>query len=254
MSKRTPVAATAATCPFLLTCTGLLSATCAALLFYSTHEASSGIDVASPRVGWLRLHPPLQAHHDAEMLRRRILAGLLDLNTTELATHVAQLVACLAHHDGQVRSLALGMLGRLDVSAVAVHVERLCETLTLSSSDDAVKLYVLRLLRTVDDMPTTASNSGLVFECFSGADSAEVRRAAADVLALLEPEDLAPYTEAAAQVIAERHDTQLASALVATWGWKLETEACRARAGEQACQEVLRGLRALADGTTALEV
>ena len=35
---------------------------------------------------------------------------------------------------------------------------------------------------------------------------------------------------------------------------KLESEACRARAGESACQGVLRGLNALIGGRTALEV
>jgi hypothetical protein len=240
-------------CPIVLTSVGLVTAVCAALLFYSTHQASSSVDESSPRVGWLRLHPPQQAHHDAEMLRRRTLANLEELGVADLATHVPQLVACLAHHDGQVRALALGMLGRLEPSAVAEHVERLSETLRLGSSDDAVKLYVLKTLTAIGDMPTIASSGGLVVECFS-ADSAEVRRATGDVLALLEPEELAPYTEAAAQAVAQRHDTELASALIMSWGWKLESEACRARAGEHACQGVLRGLRALANGTTALEV
>ena len=71
---------------------------------------------------------------------------------------------------------------------------------------------------------------------------------------MLEPEDLAAYTESAAQAVAHRHDTVLASAMVLAWGMKLESEACRTRAGESGCQGVLRGLNALVNGRTALEV
>ena len=59
----------------------------------------------------------------------------------------------------------------------------------------------------------------------------------------LEAEDLAPYTQAAQEVLTRKHDAALAEAMVAAWGSKLESEGCRARAGEQACSGVLRLLR-----------
>ena len=71
--------------------------------------------------GWLRLHPPRQASHDAEMLRRRILESLVELEPAELAQHVPAIAASLDHDDTHVRGLARAMLSRLEPQAVAQH-------------------------------------------------------------------------------------------------------------------------------------
>lgn len=236
-------------CPIFVATLVVLAFTGAVFLF----NATLGDDSETPRSAWLKTHSPQQAHHDAEMLRRRMLTELSALGPADLAAHVPQLVACLSHHDDQVRTSALEMLSKMEPSAIAEHTDRLASSLRQSHGDDAVRSFALKTLLTLGDIPTVASNSEPIFECLS-AESAEVRKAAVDVLALLEPEDLAPYTQAVAQSVAQRHDTALASAIVVAWGMKLESEACRARAGESACQGVLRGLNALTSGKTALEV
>ena len=119
------------------------------VLVYTTHTASAH-DEADPRTVWLKLHPPRQAHHDAELLRRRTLATIEALDDVELADHVPQLVACLGHHDAHVRELALRLLRRLPSSAMASHAETLVTvTLALISDDNAAKLFVLQALLAV---------------------------------------------------------------------------------------------------------
>ena len=71
------------------------------------------------RAGWLRLHPPRQASHDAELLRRRMLASLVELPPAQLADHVPAIAASLDHDDSHIRALAISMLGRLEAAAVA---------------------------------------------------------------------------------------------------------------------------------------
>ena len=70
-----------------------------------------------------------------------------------------------------------------------------------------------------------------------------MRLSAAHVLSLLEPEDLAPYAAEALLVVERLDDTPLAEALVVGWGVKLDSEACKSRAGEGNCQGVLHALK-----------
>ena len=238
----------------LLVAALLLLAFTLATLLRSTHTSDDDDRPLDQRSQWLRLHPPRQAQHDAELLRRRTLSAIEGLNETELSEHVPQLVASLAHHDGHVRALALRMLRKLPSSAMEDHAETLVMDTLTANADDAVRLYVLQTLvdYSADDavrLPTIASGKGAIVECLlDESSSEEVRRAAADVLALLEPEDLATYTE---DVLASvRGSPRLAAALVSSWGFKLTTDACRARAGQKACLGALEELTKLA-GTLA---
>ena len=232
-------------CSLLLAALALLAVMLAVLLHIFHGREADG--ASSPRSVWLKLHPPQQTHHDAELLRRRMLATIETLNTTELVDHVPQLVACLGHHDLHVRELALRLLRRLQPTALVDHAETLVTvTLTLINHDDAATLWVLQTLLAVADMPTIASGRTAIFQCLlAPSSSAEVHQTAANLLALLEPEDLASYAEDAVEAVMQRKDVPLARAIVSSWAIKLETEACRARAGESACQGALRTLRKL---------
>ena len=199
-----------------------------------------------PRALWLRLHPPRQTRFDNELLRRRMLTSMTELKPAELLTHVPQLLASLGHSDFQVRQLALGMLEKLEPSSAFSESssDKLAEVLSEdvpSTDDDKVRGFILRTLVSLADMGTLASNSAAIFDCLSAKDAA-VRIAAANALALLEPQDLAPYAAEALAVVERLHDAPLAEALVSGWGLKLDTEACKQRAGEENCQAVLRKL------------
>ena len=212
------------------------------VLVRTTHDSdSTGDDRLSSRSMWLKLHPPRQARHDAELLRRRILSLLVELGPAELQQHVPQIVASLEHGDQQVRQLALSMVRRLDPSALTNHATALADLLGSGVDDDDVRLYALQTLTSLGDMPTVAANGALIFDCLAAKEPA-VRLATVSLLALLEPEDLAPYTLAAADAVVQRRDVTLAKGMISAWGWKLESEACRARAGEQACGGVLQAL------------
>ena len=192
---------------------------------------------------WMKLHPPRTHSHDAELLRRRMLASIMELGVDELVLHAPQLVASLRHGDRQVRHLALGMLGRLRPQVLADWAETLAAS--LGSKDDAVRRYILELLIQLGDVSTITACGPLIFECLSSGEQ-EVRSAAVSALALLEPEDLSTYTQAAAERLVQQRDTSLAVAAVSSWGAKLESDACTARAGEAGCQGVLQALRKLA--------
>ena len=58
-------------------------------------------------------------------------------------------------------------------------------------------------------MPVIAASGPLIFDCLSAAEPA-LTVAAIAALALLEPEDLAPYTQAAADVWKQQHNSSLA--------------------------------------------
>lgn len=219
--------------------------------FRTTHPDTDGShEVPSTRSAWLKLHSPRQTRHDNELLRRRMLSSLAELSVPELASHVPQLLASLGHHDNQIRQLALGMLGRLDVrAAFAKHTTTLVDL--LGGGDDRVRLFVLQALIVLADIPTIASSSATIFECLSSA-SPEVSQVTATVLGLLDPEDLAPYMQAAVEVVTQKKDVAAAKALVMSWGPKLESDACKARAGDLACESVLRSLNKLADSDPRL--
>lgn len=215
------------------------------ILLRTTHSPTTddGAD-ADPRSAWLRLHPPRKARYDNELLRRRLLASMTELKPADLIVHVPQLLASLGHSDNQVRSLSLGMLSKLEPDALTDFTEKLAEVLSedvASTDDDKVREFILRTLVALADIGSLASNSAAVFDCISSKDPT-VRLAAAKALALLEPEDLAPYSAEALAVVERLHDAPLAEALIAGWGVKLDSEACKSRAGEDNCQGVLRAL------------
>ena len=193
-----------------------------------------------PRAAWLKLHPPRRSRHDNELLRRRMLASLAESSPTELEAHVPQLVACLSHDDAQVRRLALSMLKQLRPGLLEIHLATLAAL--LASTDDAVRLFVLETITLVADRPTLAENAANIFECLSSGDVA-IKYATVKALSLLEPEDLAPFTIAAVDVLVRQHDASLVKLVASSWGPQLESNGCRARAGEQACMAVLQELR-----------
>ena len=82
---------------------------------------------------WLKLHNPKTAHHDAELLRRRMLAGLVELPPSQLAEHVPAIAASLDHEDQHIRALAISMLGRLEPPAIAEHSDAIAARLARPS-------------------------------------------------------------------------------------------------------------------------
>lgn len=114
-----------------------------AVSFRTTHH-EDGPPVT--RSGWLRLHPPRQARHDNELLRRRMLMSIAELPPQDLTQHVPQLIACLGHNDRHVRELALGLLRKMPASALADRTTSLVQLLAQGNSDDAIRLYVLHSL------------------------------------------------------------------------------------------------------------
>ena len=85
------------------------------LLLHATSTASTTSDADTATHSalhhWLQLHPPRQASHDAELLRRRRLGAMIEFLPSELAEHVPAIVASLGHTDGHIRRLAMGMTG-----------------------------------------------------------------------------------------------------------------------------------------------
>jgi len=216
-----------------------------AVSFRTTHH-EDGPPVT--RSGWLRLHPPRQARHDNELLRRRMLMSIAELPPQDLTQHVPQLIACLGHNDRHVRELALGLLRKMPASALADRTTSLVQLLAQGNSDDAIRLYVLHSRVELGDMPTIAAASSLVFECLSVSDpprAPEVQKAAIAAMALLEPEDLAPFTQATGELLVRRRDVALANVAISSWGMLLESEACSSRAGKASCRGVLETLRKL---------
>jgi hypothetical protein len=215
------------------------------VLFRTTHDGPNEETGVASRA-WLKLNPPRKARHDAELLRRRMLGSLLDIETEdELATHAPQLVACLDNDDLQVRQLALQLLERLHPQVLAGLASELSEV--LGGPDDEVQLYVLRTLRTLADVPAIASSGPDIIDSLTSQREA-IRLAAVEALAVLEPEDIAPYTQAALEVVLKQHDARLAASIVANWSAKLQTNACRERAGAQACDRVLEQIQREATG------
>ena len=116
-----------------------------------------------------------------------------------------------------------------------------------STSDAAVDAFVLQSLVALREVSTIAASGADVFDCLSSKEPT-VRSAAVAALALLDPQDLAPYAEAAVDAIRALHDAALANLAAASWAVQLEADACRDRAGESACDGALKSLRAMGAG------
>ena len=220
------------------------------VLLRTTHqEGGTEITTRIPRTAWhstwLKLHPPRRTQHDAELLRRRMLMSIEELDAAALAPHAPQLLASLGHRDRQVRQQALRLLGKLEPQVIEDRSAAL--SALLASTADEVRLYVLETLVKLGRAPTIAANGALIFDGLSAA-SPEVRRASIAALALLEPEDLAQYSEAAAEVLLRQRNTTLVQAAATSWEPQLRSDACTARAGPSACSNVLEALRGVAAG------
>ena len=204
----------------------------------SEDDASPGRH-AFDRSGWLRLHPPRQASHDAELLRRRTLASLVELPPASLAEHVPAIIASLDHDDSHVRALATSMLSRLEAPALREHGEAISKRLS-HPDDDQVRLAVVRAMGRAPAAVLAAHASGLVGRLAD--DEPAVRWAAVDALAQLEADALAPITLTAVDTLVAKHELSLARAAVAAWSPKLEHHPEVMRALAQVSGVEVRGL------------
>ena len=167
---------------------------------------------------WLRMHPPRQAAHDAELLRRRLLAQLVELPGEELAEHVPAIMASLDHDDDHVRNLAVDMLSRLTNVSVGTHAARLAEF--VSSDDGRVRQGVVRALGLLPPLKLQKYSEPLVDMLADTEPS--VRWAAVDTLTLLPPDALAAVTLTAIDRLVQQQDLSIAKAAVSAWANKLE--------------------------------
>mmetsp|Transcript_39507 Transcript_39507/g.65515 ORF Transcript_39507/g.65515 Transcript_39507/m.65515 type:complete len:236 (+) Transcript_39507:160-867(+) len=190
----------------------------AAVAWASHYPATIGNGLS----GWLLLHPPRQQQHDAELLRRRTLASLVELPAPRLAEHIPAIVASLNHADGHVRRLAIGMLQRVDGSSLAMHACALAER--LRSPDVAVRTHVVkaleRLVNENSSHPLTPCASDIM-ESLAHPEAA-VRWATVDVLALFSSDVLAARTLEAINTLLQNGDVSIARVAVSIWAAKLK--------------------------------
>lgn len=189
------------------------------------HLEGSGredVDPSLRRAGWLNQHTPQQAHHDAELLRRRRLASLIEQPDSVLLEHVPAIVASLDHEDEHIRSLAISMLGRVSAgqasTAVAAHAASIAER--LESSDDHVRLAVVKALIHLEPRPLASFASPLV-EALADPEPA-IRWAVLEALAKLEPDELAKVTLSAIDKLVQQQDLSIAKAAVGAWATRLD--------------------------------
>ena len=188
----------------------------------ATHAAEAmGDEQLSASANWLRLHPPRQASHDAELLRRRMLAQLVELSDDELEEHVLAIVASLDHADDHVRNLAIDMLARLRGPALKSYAAALAER--LESEDERVRQGVIRSLAKLAPLEI-ARHADAIVEALADAEPS-VRWAAVDALSLLEPNALANITLPAIDMLVQQQDLSIARAAVGAWAEKLSSGA-----------------------------
>jgi len=195
-----------------------------AVLHATSTSSSTSEDDASPskhaldRTSWLRLHPPRQASHDAELLRRRMLASLVELDPSELAEHVPAIAASLDHEDHHVRALAVAMLGRLEAPAIETHRAEIAARLV--HADETVRLAVVRALGRAPTSVLATYAPDLVTQLAD--EEPAVRWAVVDALSHLEADALAGITLNAVDALVQQNDISIARAAVASWTPKLE--------------------------------
>ena len=168
---------------------------------------------------WLKLHNPKTAHHDAELLRRRMLAGLVELPPSQLAEHVPAIAASLDHEDQHIRALAISMLGRLEPPAIAEHSDVIAARLA-HDDDDQVRLAAVRALERGAPPAILARHATALVKRLGDAEPA-VRWAAVDALGLLDADALASVTLTAIDALLQQHDVSIAKAAVGSWTRKL---------------------------------
>lgn len=190
-----------------------------AFLIVSSHGIQSTQD--GSLATWLRLHNPRKVSHDAELVRRRMLGQLAELEPAELATHVPAILASLDHSDYHVRRLAGGMLSRLEPAAVTAHAAAIATE--LQHPDAQVRLIATQTLGWAS-ATALSPFADLLLDGLSDED-AGVRWAAVDAMAGLAPDVLANRTVAALDRLMARQELSLAKTAVSAWMPKLEGQA-----------------------------
>jgi hypothetical protein len=206
---------------------GLLAMASVTLMSYVALHATSSTDgaadhdedlITSSRAYWLRLHPPQQAHHDAEMLRRRKLAMIVEASDAEIQQHAVAIVWSLDHEDEHVRHLALSMLSRLNNASLTQHAALLAER--LESPDDGVRLGVVKAL-TLATPQSLAPSAQALSDLLADSEPA-VRWAALDALNVLRTDSLASVTLSAIDRLVEQQDISLAQTAIGAWAERLD--------------------------------
>lgn len=184
----------------------------------SSHAHGGSVHDSSIR-SWLQQHPPRKVSHDADLLRRRVLADYTERPPAELAEHVPAILASLDHSDYHIRRLAGGLLSRLEPVAIGPHATEIAER--LESDDESVRLHVVQALGLLPARRLEAFADRLVESLDDDDDG--VRWAAVDSLSGLSPAALANRTEFALQKMLDRQESSLARSAVSTWLPKLES-------------------------------
>ena len=193
---------------------------CYAVLHYNSHSKNDD-EAAGARTRWLQLHNPAQAHHDAEMLRRRKLVALIETeDESELDHHATSIVWSLENEDEHVRHLALGLLSRLQNASITANAPLLAEH--LGSPDDRVRLGVVKALTRLTPEAIAPLASDLV-EMIADSEPA-VRWAALEALNLLPAAALATVTRTAIDRLIEQQELSLAQEAIGSWSQKLDPD------------------------------
>lgn len=195
-----------------------------AVTYVALHFDAGGesLDPSTRRLGWLNKHTPQQAHHDAELLRRRMLANLIEQPDSALVEHATAIIASLDHEDDHIRNLAVSMLERISSTkggaAIVPHAANVAER--LESSDGHVRLAVVRALTSLSPAPLASFAPALV-EALAD-DEPSVRWAVLEALGKLEPDELAKVTLTAIDKLIQQQDLSIAKAAVSAWASRLD--------------------------------
>lgn len=221
------------TCRLALLAISISSFVAYVILHVDSTSSTTSEDAVRSRAAWLRLHPPRQASHDAELLRRRMLASLVELEPAALGEHVPAIAASLDHDDSHIRALAVNMLARLAPPAIATHDAAIAAR--LAHNDESVRLAVVKALARAPPA-VLASHANALLARLSD-DEPAVRWAAVDALSHLDANALAPITLIAVDALVGQQDVSIARAAVASWMPKLGAH-----------EEVMRALSRLIPG------
>ena len=187
---------------------------------YMAMHVASGTANEESRQTWLRMHPPRQAAHDAEMLRRRMLASLVELPPAQLGEHVPAITASLLHEDKHVRALALSMLNRLEGNAVSENSDEIAARLD-DADDDEVRIAAVNALGRCNNDSVLLAHAPALVERLADVEPA-VRWAAMDVLGHLADDSLATVTLRAVDKLLDHNNISIAKAAVMSWAPKLQ--------------------------------
>lgn len=197
----------------------------------ATHEVTTGRHEGL--TAWLRLHPPRQASHDAEILRRRMLGSIVELSSAALAEHAPAIIASLDYPDGHVRRLAVGMLTRLEPVAIESHTAAIMQRMGMCG-DAEVRAEILQALSRIENATLLQPHVAQLMPTLADADPA-VRWASIDVIGMLDADVIAPHLLAAVDQLMQTNDLSLVRALISRCVPRLE-------GGQRA--QIIDGLRA----------